>query len=192
MITAADTEAYQRDGAVCLRNLFTSGQIELLRAGLDSNLANPSPRSKVASRPDDPGFFIEDFCNWQRIAEYKRFIFESPAAEIAGQLMGTKEVRLYHDHLLVKEPKTTATTPWHQDQPYYNIDGFQNVSMWLPVDPVKVESTLKFVGSSHSGGWLMPRSFMSNEAKWFPEGTLKDLPDIDGNPDKYKDRKSVV
>ena len=28
----------------------------------------------------------------------------------------------------------------------------------------------------------MPRTFMDHQAKWFPEGTLADLPDIDGRP----------
>ena len=32
-------------------------------------------------------------------------------------------------------------TPWHQDQPYYNISGQQNCSFWIPVDPVGREST---------------------------------------------------
>jgi ectoine hydroxylase-related dioxygenase (phytanoyl-CoA dioxygenase family) len=95
-------------------------------------------------------------------------------------------VRLYHDHLLVKEPKTVAKTPWHQDQPYYNIDGFDNISMWLPVDPVNEQSTLKFVAGTHKQGWLMPRSFMSHEAKWFHEGSLKELPDIDGHPEQFR------
>ena len=49
---------------------------------------------------------------------------------------GRRRVRLYHDHMLVKEPGTSQRTPWHQDLPYYNVDGSQNVSMWLPVDPV--------------------------------------------------------
>jgi hypothetical protein len=72
-------------------------------------------------------------------------------------------------------------TPWHQDQPYYNVDGQQNCSMWLPVDPVGRESTLEFVAGSHRGPWLMPRTFMDSQAKWFPEGTLQELPDIDGD-----------
>lgn len=177
---------YRADGATVVRGLFSKDEIKLLEQGITRNMAEPSPLAMVASRPEDPGYFIEDFCNWQRIDEYRRFVFDSPAANVAGQLMGSRETRLYHDHLLVKEPKTTATTPWHQDQPYYNIDGFQNVSMWLPVDPVAEASTLKFVAGSHKEGWLMPRSFMNNEAKWFPEGTLKDLPDIDGNPDKFR------
>jgi hypothetical protein len=41
------------------------------------------------------------------------------------------------------------------------------------------ESTLEFVAGSHLGPWLMPRTFMDSEARWFPEGSLADLPDID-------------
>lgn len=185
MLSPEQIATYQSQGAIVVRKLFSPAEIALLENGIAKNMAAPSPLAIVASRPEDPGYFIEDFCNWQRISAYKRFIFETRAAEAAGQLMRSTEVRLYHDHLLVKEPKTQAKTPWHQDQPYYNIDGFQNISMWLPVDPVAQESSLRLVAGSHREGWLMPRSFMNNEAKWFPEGTLKDLPDIDNNPDKF-------
>jgi ectoine hydroxylase-related dioxygenase (phytanoyl-CoA dioxygenase family) len=173
--------SFQRDGAVCIRNLFTQDEVALLREGIDRNLAQPSPRAKVASRPDDPGWFFEDFCNWQENDAYERFIRESAAPAAAGALMASETVRLYHDHLLVKEPNTRQRTPWHQDQPYYNIEGAQNVSMWIPVDPVARESTLEFVAGSHLGPWLMPRTFMDNEAKWFPEGSLADLPDIEAD-----------
>ena len=79
--------------------------------------------------------------------------------------------------MLVKEPGTRQRTPWHQDLPYYNVDGRQNVSMWFPVDPVPRESTLEFVAGSHLGPWYMPRSFLDGQAKWFPDGTLAELPD---------------
>lgn len=55
---------FQRDGAVCIRQLLTADELALLRDGIEANLAAPSPRAKVASRPDDPGRFFEDFCNW--------------------------------------------------------------------------------------------------------------------------------
>ena len=66
---------FQRDGAVCLRGLLNATQVALLREGIDSNLASPSPRAKVASRPGDPGHFIEDFCNWRHNDAYRQFIF---------------------------------------------------------------------------------------------------------------------
>ncbi|MGL6111106.1 MAG: phytanoyl-CoA dioxygenase family protein [Rubrivivax sp.] len=179
-ITPELAAAYRRDGAVCVRQLLSPDEIALLREGIDANLAHPSPRAKVASRPGDPGFFIEDFCNWKHNDAYRRVIFDSPLAAAAGALSASKTIRLYHDHMLTKEPGTRAPTPWHQDQPYYNIEGDQNCSMWIAVDPVRRHSTLEFVAGSHRGPWLMPRSFMDHQAKWFPEGSLADLPDIEG------------
>ena len=178
-------DAYQRDGAVCIRQLLTAEEVGVLREGIDANLAQPSPRAKVASRADDPGRFIEDFCCWPDNPHYQRAIFETPLAETAALLMQSRTARLYHDHMLTKEAGTRQPTPWHQDQPYYNVEGFQNCSMWIPVDPVARHSTLEFVAQSHRGPWLMPRSFMDKQAKWFPEGSLADLPDVDAHRDRH-------
>ena len=180
-VTQEDVEAFRRDGAVCVRGAFTAEEVALVERGIERNLADPSPRALVASRPDDAGRFVEDFCNWDRIGEYERVIRESAAAGIAGRLMGASTVRLFHDHMLVKEPGTRQPTPWHQDQPYYNVDGAQTCSVWMPVDPVSRASTLEFVAGSHLGPWLMPRTFMDGQARWFPEGSLADLPDVEAD-----------
>ena len=174
-------DEFARDGATVIRGLLTGAELELLTQGIDANLARPSPRAKVASNPSDPGWFVEDFCNWQENEAYRRCIFGSSLGEVGAQLMRSRGARLYHDHMLTKEPGTRARTPWHQDQPYYNIEGVQNCSFWIPVDPVSREATLEFVAGSHQGPWLMPRSFMDAQARWFPEGTLADLPDIEAD-----------
>ena len=106
--------AYQRDGAVCLRGLLTEDELAQLRRGIDVNVASPSPRAIIASRPDDPGFFIEDFCNWNSNVDYRAIACSPTLAAIAGKLMGSRTVRLYHDHMLTKQPNTTTRTPWHQ------------------------------------------------------------------------------
>lgn len=54
-VSRADAEAFQADGAVVLRQLLTPDEVGLLRAGIEENLAHPSPRAKVASARDDPG-----------------------------------------------------------------------------------------------------------------------------------------
>ncbi|MGH3074755.1 MAG: phytanoyl-CoA dioxygenase family protein, partial [Gaiellales bacterium] len=185
VVSDEQIEAFRRDGAVCIRGAFTSDEVALVERGIERNLADPSPRALVASRPDDTGRFVEDFCNWDRIGEYERVIRDSAAASIAGRLMGASTVRLYHDHMLVKEPGTRQPTPWHQDQPYYNVDGSQTCSVWMPVDPVSRSATLEFVAGSHLGTWLMPRTFMDGQARWFPEGSLADLPDIEADRPAY-------
>ncbi|MFN8155970.1 MAG: phytanoyl-CoA dioxygenase family protein [Candidatus Nanopelagicales bacterium] len=185
VVDDATVAAFRRDGAVVVRGLFTPDEVATVERGIERNLAEPGPMFKVASRDDDPGSFVEDFCSWQRIEEFRDIAFGSRAADVAGALMGSDVVRLFHDHVLVKEPGTRQETPWHQDQPYYNVEGVQNASMWMPVDPVAPESTLEFLAGSHAGGWLMPRTFLDNEAKWFPEGTLAELPQIEADRDSF-------
>jgi ectoine hydroxylase-related dioxygenase (phytanoyl-CoA dioxygenase family) len=172
-------------GVTIIRDLFSPAEVAVIERGIERNLAEPGPLFKVASSPDDPGMFVEDFCNWNRIDEFRQIAFESRAADAALQLMGGASVRLFHDHMLVKEAGTKQHTPWHQDQPYYNVDGSMNVSMWVPVDPVAPESTLEFLAGSHKMGWLMPRTFMDNQAKWFPEGTMSEIPDIEANREAF-------
>ena len=169
---------YQRDGAVVIRGALDASELAQLERGIEANLAAPGPLAAVASAADDPGRFFEDFCNWQRIPEYEHIMRHSALPSISAQLMQSRRVRLYHDHLLVKEAGTRQPTPWHQDQPYYNVDGRQNVSFWIPVDPVPRESTLEFLAGSSDGTWYMPRTFMTQQAKWFPEGSLADIPDM--------------
>ncbi len=180
-IDDAVVETYCNEGVVVLRGVLSIDEIESLRQGIDAVLAHPSPRAKVASQSDDPGFFLEDFCTWRDHAEFDTFIRNTALVPIAAQLMQSRTVRLYHDHVLVKEAGTRQRTPWHQDQPYYDVEGFQNVSFWIPVDPVPIESSLESVAGTHRGPWLMPRTFRDQQAKWFPEGSLAELPDIEAD-----------
>jgi ectoine hydroxylase-related dioxygenase (phytanoyl-CoA dioxygenase family) len=174
-------QAFARDGAVLVKGALIPEEIARLAGGIDANLARPSPRAITASRPGDPGQFVEDFRNWQDNPAYRDIIFHSRLGAIAADLMGSTTARLHHDHMLTKLAGTRQATPWHQDQPYYNIAGRQNVSFWIPVDPVPRAATLEFVAGSHLGPWLMPRSFMDHRTKWFPEGALADLPDIEAD-----------
>jgi ectoine hydroxylase-related dioxygenase (phytanoyl-CoA dioxygenase family) len=178
--------AYADDGAVVLRGVLTPAEVQRLQEGIEHNLANLSPLALVASEPDDPGRFVEDFCIWQNNPAYRDILQNSALPHIAAQLMQSHSVRLYHDHLLVKEAGTRQPTPWHQDQPYYNVSGRQNVSFWIPVDPVPLESTLRFVAGSHEGIWYMPRTFRDQQAKWFAEGTLAELPAIEAEPERFR------
>ncbi len=180
-----DINAYQNDGVVHLSNVLNAEEIEILREGIEFNLRHPSSRMKVASKEEDSGLFIEDFCTWGNNTYYQKIIFETKLRHIAAALMRSEKVRLYHDHMLVKEAYTQQCTPWHQDQPYYNIDGMQNCSIWIPVDPVDRYSTLEFIKGSHKGPWLMPRTFKDHQAKWFPEGSLQELPDIESSRESF-------
>lgn len=184
-LSAADLDAFRRDGALVLRGVLDDEQVETLAVGVERNLAEPSELAIRTESSGGPGAFFEDFCNWQRIGEFDRTIRSSALAAIAGALTGSTAIRLFHDHVLVKEPGTTAKTPWHQDQPYYCVDGSQNVSFWVPLDPVPRESTLEFVaGSQAAGTWYMPRTFVEESPMVFEPGALAEVPDIESSRDE--------
>ncbi|KAK7201110.1 Phytanoyl-CoA dioxygenase (PhyH) [Novymonas esmeraldas] len=178
-LTEADVREFAEAGVMVIRNVLTPEQVETLRCGVDRGYKCPSPRSKIASESSDTGKFFEDFRCWQDIPEYKEIIFNSALPRIAAELTGSRTIRLHHDHTLIKEPKTQQRTPWHQDTPYYNVDGKQTVSFWLPVDAVPEDSAMEFVRGSHNWPWMLPRTFKDNIAKWFPEGSLPETPDIE-------------
>jgi hypothetical protein len=167
MVTVTDgmVETYQREGVVLVRGLFADW-VEMLRAGVARNLASPS-QPMPTLKPGEPGRFFDDYCNWSRIPEFAAVIRQSEAAEVAGRLMGSERVQLFHDHVLVKEPGTAKPTPWHTDGPYYFVEGRQTVSFWVPLDPVK-KASLRCVAGSHL--WpkdVLPTRWMS-ETDFYP------------------------
>ncbi len=173
---------FRQKGATVLRGVF-GDWMGRLSAGVDYNLAHPAPTARDY-RTEEGGRFLSDYCNWDRIPEYRDFIMHSPAAAIGAALMGSRTVRLFHEHVIVKTPRTGMPTPWHQDLPYYCIDATQTVSLWIPMDAVPRERTLEFVAGSHLWGkHYRPQRFDGTALN--ENDGLEALPDIDGNRDAY-------
>ena len=128
---------------MCIRKAFSPKWLDVVSKGVERNLKCPGPHASENSVKQGEGRFFDDYVNWTRIPEYERFVRESPAARIAGEIMESSTAQLFHDHVLIKEPGTPKPTPWHQDSPYYFVEGEQTVSMWMPLEPVG-SNTLRF------------------------------------------------
>ncbi len=175
---------YQEQGAVLLPGLFKDWT-EILRAGIERNLNEPGPHAAENLKEGDYGRFFDDYCNWNRIPEFTDFVKNSPAAAVAARLMGSKQVQVFHDHVLIKEPGTSNPTPWHQDSPYYFVDGEQTLSFWVPVDPVK-EASLRLIAKSHT--WekpVLPTRWLSQEDFYHSNDEYLPVPDPDAEPGKF-------
>lgn len=174
---------FDEHGVTVIRGAF-SDWIDTLRAGVQFNIDNPGPSGRSYTGDDGGGRFLSDYCNWQRIPEYRDFIFNSDAAAIGAELMRSDTVRLFHEHVLVKEAQAGVATPWHQDAPYYCIEGPKTVSLWIPLDEVPRERTLEFIAGSHRGGKLFQPQYF--DGKPINEGDgLDALPDINNNRSIY-------
>ena len=146
-LVPADEEAvaaFAADGVACVRQVLDAQEVAEAAAAIDAVLSGAQSAGPGCQRRDDPGAFVEDFCRWQEIPQIERLARHSRVPAVAAALLATPQLRFYHDHVLVKEAATTQRTPWHQDQPYYNVDG-HGVSAWIAVDPVPEGGSLELV-----------------------------------------------
>ena len=150
LITQDHIDPYARDGAVLVRGLF-NGFVDQIAAGIDLEYGRSGTLRSRKIKAGESGRFFDDCCNWSRIPSFQNVIRQSPVAEVMQDLMMSDQVQLFHDHVLVKEPGTGKVTPWHQDSPYYFVEGQQTISFWAPVDPVEA-ATLRCVAGSHLSG----------------------------------------
>ena len=175
---------YREEGAICLSGFFDAW-LEPLAEAIEGNMAEPGPLGTRYGREDHKGRFHGDRYMWTFDPRFRRFALESPAAGIAGQLMGATKVNLFYDHLLVKEPGAEAPTPWHQDLPYWCVAGDQACSVWLTLDDVDAANgPLEFLAGSHR--WN--RRFQAMDFKFTQTHSeeLEPMPDIDADRAGYK------
>jgi len=166
-------KSFQDDGVVLIKGLFAD-YVELIQTGIDYNIQNPGRYAAENIKDGEGGRFFDDYCNWNRISQFQEVIKNSKVAEVAAGLMKSKTVQVFHDHVLVKEPGTSKPTPWHQDSPYYFVEGSQTVSFWSPVDAV-TDATLRCVAGSHKWSkpvlptrWLNEDKFYKDTVKYMP------------------------
>src|SRR5580704_948168 len=120
-LTTEEQTRFQEDGAVCLRGLFDPKWVDVLRDATEDVMEHPTTLS--VDHEARVGKFFSAIYLWRENSAFHDFEFDSPVGQICAHLMGSTTGRIYHDHLLVKEPGTDAPTPWHQDQPYFRVNG---------------------------------------------------------------------
>lgn len=180
-VTDETVDAFGRDGVVLLRGVFGEW-VDGVREAIEQNKAAPSWRERTY-RPDDGSApFFQDYCRWRDFDGYRALVEDSPMAEMAARLMGSRTARIFHDHVLVKEPGNSVATPWHHDRPYYLVDGPRTVSFWVPVDPVPRERTIEYVAGSHRWGKsFRPERF--DGSSLYAGDASESVPDVEARRD---------
>ena len=180
-LDAAAVAAFRRDGAVLLRGLFADW-VEPLRRGLQRNLDDPASYAFPceSTPPGTPGRFFDSYCNWLLIPEYRDHVLLSCAASLAGRMMGARRAQFFHEHAFCKEPGTQRATPWHQDLPYYCVEGTQTASVYVSLDIAPKDVAVRFLRGSHRHGRLYhPRVFLDGAAFNTADTALDAVPEID-------------
>jgi ectoine hydroxylase-related dioxygenase (phytanoyl-CoA dioxygenase family) len=189
-LTPEDVRTFQRDGVIRITEAVDKVWVDRLLQVVEAQLANPSTWANDANPGAEKNRLFTDRYQWRVNPEIRSYIYESGVARLAAQAMESTAVRFYFDHLLVKEPGTATVTPWHQDVPYWPVQGKQICSVWLALTDTTVEqSAMEFVRGSHaSGKYYMPEVFGDRDnhpSSWQRDGIGEPVPAIQENRQAY-------
>ena len=118
MISEKLIKQYELDGAVCIRGAVDQDIAASVLANIDALIADTNDRWTTIRKG---GF--SDRHLWPTMPWMYEFCANSRLPEIVGRLMRTREARLFFDHIFVRDAGTTLDTPWHQDRPYWALQG---------------------------------------------------------------------
>ena len=105
--------------------------------------------------------------------------------------MEVEAVNFFFDAVFVRSAGTQFRTPFHQDEPYWSVEGFDACSAWMPLVPVERASALEFVAGSHRWAQKFRQENFGaltgddRDRVEFDDGTVS-FPDIEGNRDAYE------
>lgn len=152
-IPDAQIRSFREEGHTLVRNLLSPREAavyrEVIVAAADKY---NTERRKLEDRDTYGKAFLQIMNLWRVDEAVKKFVMAKRFARVAADLLGVKNVRIYHDQALFKEPGG-GPTPWHQDQYYWPIDTPNTVTMWMPLVDITVEmGMLTFASGSQKNG----------------------------------------
>ena len=191
LVSDVDIENFKKHGAIFLKNKFDIQWIEKLKLGINKDIKNPSPRFKPHTLKENSPAYLEDYWTWDRVPEFEEFVFKSPFAKIASELMSANKINLVMDNWFLREAGSKSSTPFHHDISYFDMEGTMCV-LWLPLQPTGKDEGVAWVKGSHLWNKLFLRVLFKDGHK--VEGNECEIngkkyelpPDILGNKEKYE------
>ena len=187
LITPEIREQYAKDGVVFLKQALHPEWLMLAEMGLQ-RVMNNTLQTKHLFYAGEPEEFVETVRNFEVTPEIQRLLYDSPIADMIGKLIGSDNIWLYSDEFFIKDGGECGRTPWHQDMPYFPMEGTQVASMWISLDPLTKEECLETIPGTH----LTTRYDGFNPAEVAKDPTLPyygvdlpPLPDIEAERDKW-------
>ena len=181
-------EAFARDGVVHLPGVLDETWMQLAEVGVTRNLRNPGAHHQFHYE-GTPRAFIDDYCNYWAVPEYRMLVEHSPIAHIVASLLESERLWLFYEQIFVKDaPDGEARrTPWHQDATYWITTGRQIAGFWITLEDTPAEESLEFVRGSHLGPTYAGTAFdYENETTPFTdEPGYEPIPDIEADRDAF-------
>jgi ectoine hydroxylase-related dioxygenase (phytanoyl-CoA dioxygenase family) len=158
-------------------------------SGLSEAQADIELAVEAGHKPQGRSIVETAACSWH--SGLREHYVTGPLPQLVAELTESSRVNLYSDQLFLKEPGSSVRTPWHQDKPFWVLQGSKVAVCWVPVDEVTIESgAMGYVRGSHAWGTTFkPSDFVTEGGAMTMDGIdhdgLADLPPVAANPDDY-------
>ena len=150
VLTDDQVARFRSDGVVHLSQAVDQALVEEILDSVERLIESPGRFGGDMTPNRAPGMFFQDRYLHPKRPDFRRFAQASGCASVAAKATNSTNVRLYYDHVFVKDPGTQERFVWHQDRPYWAVDGTQICSTWLALTDANAHSSaLEFVRSSH-------------------------------------------
>jgi len=176
--------ALRNDGVVCLRGAHDGEWLSLVEEGIEQALSGASENVDIVEKSGDSGRFSFSSQAWRQVDAFRQAIIESRSPDLGFSLLGTDSMNLFYDFLLIKEAGTAnANTPWHQDHAYYPLHGVGVINCWTALDPIPMETALRFWAGSHREARIYQAANFAGDTDYrHARSDRPVIPDIDDDP----------
>ena len=145
-----EVATFRSDGVVHLPAAVSKELVSEILASVDDLIESPGRFGGSMTPRTASGMFFQDRYLHPTHPDFLRYASDCDLALSAATVTGSKKIYLYYDHVFVKEPGTQESFVWHQDRPYWAVDGSQICSSWLALTDANAKSSaLQFVKGSH-------------------------------------------
>lgn len=157
---------------VHLRKIFSPEWVDFMREAFTEALHKPGPNAEfIASDTTWATLYDEkaserEFEMFQdqevsrRLPSWRAIARDSGAAGLIARLMTSATATFFYEHLILKRASVERAIPWHQDLPYWKVDGNMIGSVWIPLDPMPEVASVRYIEGSHRWGLFRPRHFV--------------------------------
>lgn len=186
LITSEVRADYIRDGVVILREALHPEWLALLEMGLERVMADTGHKKHLFFDGTEEEF-VELVRNTEVSPELQRLMYDSPIADMMAVLLDSPDIWLYSDEFFIKGAGG-GRTPWHQDLPYWPMEGTKIASAWISLDPLPAEECLEYVRGTHTGpryDGFNPRRVTEDPTLPYFGTEFPPLPDIESDRDAW-------
>ena len=155
-ISTAQRDEFRDNGHLLVRGLLSAAEIGVYRQLIVEVVKRQSRERRKGPERGIYGRSFGQMVNLWRVDEgVRQFVVSRRLGKVAADLLGVANVRIYHDHALLKDAGGRATY-WHQDQYYWPLDTADTITLAMPLVDQSIEMGMfVYATGSHKHGTVI-------------------------------------